>query len=431
MSRRVRLQTATRSGSSDPKRLEGLNLELGIYHRQAVPFTVEDLARTALVRILPRKRYRLAAQTDSRFQSFASNTTRIAYRQQGSTPAFLLFSGPGQNPHAAAMAAATWAEANWRPNAIQRKVRPGVVAVLVAPGNQLVPAGPVAGAVVPSAVWTVDSAAGKVEAAGNPPGSPSASELRHAARALMHGEPAPTLGELDLAERGVMQLRTVTMPRAVSGLIGIFLLYFAFRYGLGGLFSLMILPALLSGTRSPGALLAIATLAVNALLLLGILLGAGVALNFRNMALRVPGFSSASSARRNGTWGGYVAVMIGLAIALDVVIPAAERQSIVNAGPGQYTHVSATVSDDGSATSVVIGGDLTVDLSGWPSAEWSGVQFKTSNPSVLSLDAAPIGGGPPIARFTPHQVGVSRIDATSSDGRYTFQIRVDVGAASP
>jgi hypothetical protein len=44
-------------------------------------FTVEDLARTALVRILPRSRYRLAAQGDARFASFASNTTRIAYRQ--------------------------------------------------------------------------------------------------------------------------------------------------------------------------------------------------------------------------------------------------------------------------------------------------------------------------------------------------------------
>lgn len=397
-----------------------------------MPFTVEDLARTALVRILPRNRYRLAAQTDSRFQSFASNTARIAYRQQGSTPAFLLFSGPGQNPYAAAMAAATWAESNWRPNAIQRKVRPGVVVVLVAPGNQLTPAGPVAGAVVPSAVWTVDSAAGKIEAAGKPPGSPSRSELRRAARALLRGEPAPTLGELDLAERGVMQLRTVAMPRAMSGLIGIFLLYFAFRYGLGGLFSLMILPALLlDGAKGPGVLLSIAAVVVNALLLLGILLGAGITLNFRNMAFRVPGFSSAAPTARNLTWGGYVAVMIGLAVALDVVIPAAERQSIVNAGPGQYTHVSATVGDDGSATYVVIGGDLTVDLSGWPTSEWSGVQFKTSNPSVLSLDGAPTAGGPPIARFTPRQAGVSRIDATSSDGRYTFQLRVDVGAGPP
>ncbi len=45
--------------------------------RRALPFTVEDLALTALVRILPRSRYRLAAQNDARFQSFAGNTTRI------------------------------------------------------------------------------------------------------------------------------------------------------------------------------------------------------------------------------------------------------------------------------------------------------------------------------------------------------------------
>lgn len=85
-------------------------------------FTVEDFARAALIRFLPRSRYRLAAQSDSRFQSFASNTARIAYRQQGATPALLLFSGPGQDAGAAATAAAAWAEANWRPNAVQRKV---------------------------------------------------------------------------------------------------------------------------------------------------------------------------------------------------------------------------------------------------------------------------------------------------------------------
>ena len=32
-----------------------------------MPFDVEDLARASLVRILPRSRYRLAAQTDARF----------------------------------------------------------------------------------------------------------------------------------------------------------------------------------------------------------------------------------------------------------------------------------------------------------------------------------------------------------------------------
>src|SRR5690349_22415055 len=133
------------------------------YHRRALPFSVEDLALTALVRILPRSRYRLAAQTDSRFQAFAGNTTRIAYRQQGATPAFLLFSGPGQDARAAAAAAAVYAEATWRPNAIQRRVRPGVVVVHVAPAAQLAEAGPVVGTAVPSAIWTVDSDSGHVE----------------------------------------------------------------------------------------------------------------------------------------------------------------------------------------------------------------------------------------------------------------------------
>ncbi len=393
-----------------------------------MPFTVEDLARTSLVRILPRGRYRLAAQTDVRFQSFAGNTARIAYHQQGATPAFLLFSGPGQNPHAAAMAAATWAEANWRPNAIQRRVRPGVVVVHVAPGNQLTPAGPVAGAVVQSAIWTVDSATGKVEVVGKPPGSPAASEVKHAASNLMRGMPAPSLGELDLAEKGVMQLRTVAMPRAVGGLLGLFLVYFAIRYALMGLFSLLILPSFLgSGTRDVSTVYTVADLSVNILLLAGVVLGAGILFNVRNMAVRVPGFSSSSSTTRNLTWGGYIATMIALAVVLDGVITPAMQRTTASAGQGQFTHVTATASDDGGETFVITGGDLTVDLSGWPSTEWSGVLFKTSNPSVLSLETTPAPDARPVARFTAHQTGASRVEATSADGRYTFQLRVDVG----
>ncbi len=394
-----------------------------------MPFSAEDLARTALVRILPRSRYRLAAQTDARFQSFAANTTRIAYRQQGATPSFLLFSGPGQNPHSAAMAAASWAEQNWRPNAIQRKMRPGVVVVHVAPGNQLTPAGTVNGAAVPAAVWTVDSAAGKVETTGSPPGSPPRSEMKRAAATLMRGEPAPSLGELDLAERGVMQLRTVAMPRALSGLMGLFLLYFAFRYGMMGLFGLFVLPMFLSSgaARSSGTLPYVLGMAAEVLVLAGIVLGAGIVFNFRNMALRVPGFSSPVTATRNLTWGAYIAAMIGLAIAIDVVVPGVESKNNANPSPTQYAHVTATVADDGSESYVAVNGDLTVDLSGWPQSEWAGVQFKTSNPSVLSLDAAPAGGDKPIARFGAHEAGVSRIDATAGDGRYTFQLRVDVG----
>ena len=392
-----------------------------------MPFSVEDFARTSLVRILPRSRYRLAAQSDARFQSFANNTTRIAYRQQGATPAFLLFSGPGQNPHAAAMAAASWAEANWRPNAIQRRVRPGVVAVHVAPGNQLTPGGPVGGAIVPSAVWTVDSATGKVETTGSPPGSPSGSEMRRAADSLMRGAPAPSLGELDLAEKGVMQLRTATMPRAFGGLLGLALLYLAFRYGMAGLLGLFVLPELLSGNISGDRLVLALSFGADVLVLAGIVLGAALVFNFRNAAMRLPGFSSSSGSTRNLTWGGYVAVMVALVVVQEAVVPGLEHRNPVTAAQGAYTHVTVTAADDGSETYVDENGDLTVDLSGWPSNEWAGVTFKTSNPSVLSLDSTPAAGAAPTARYTAHQAGAARVDASSADGKYTFQIRVDVG----
>jgi hypothetical protein len=391
-------------------------------------FTVEDLARTALLRIVARNRFRLAAQSDSRFQSFAKNTARIAYRQQGGTPAFLLFSGPGQDPRAAAIAAAAWAEANWRPNAIQRSVRPGVVVVQVAAGPQLITAGPVAGATVPAAVWTVDSDTGRVEVSGSPPGSPSASDVKHAAAALAQGLPPPSLGELDLAERAVMQVRTRGMPRSVSGVVAVLLVIFALRYGIGGLFSLMILPNLLQGnvaTLPAGKLILLATLSVNVVMLAGIVLGLGIFFNIRNLAFRAPGFSSPTPRTRNLAWGGYAAIMIGLAVVLDGVLPAMERSSIAATNHGDYSHVSATTADDGGEAYVAVGGDLSVDLSGWPSSEWSGVQFKTSNPSVLTLDA-PATGGRPVVRFSAHQQGVSRVDASSSDGRYTFQLRVNV-----
>ncbi len=390
-------------------------------------FTPEDLARAALVRILPRSRYRLAAQNDGRFQSFASNTTRIAYRQQGGTPAFLLFAGPGQNPQSAAMAAATWAEANWRPNAIQRRVRPGVVVVHVAAGNQLTPAGPVAGTVVPAAVWTVDAATGKVETAGNPPGSPPASEIRRAAADLIRGVPAPSLGELDLAEKGVMQLRATRMPGAWGGAIGLILLLLAIRYGLGGLSSLLALTSYLgSGSARLTPMYAIG-LAINVVMLAGIALGAALILNFRNLALTMPGFSSPVALTRNLTWGGYIAAMVLLAVLLDGVIPGAVARSLVHNGQGAYSHVTATFADDGGETYVAAGGQLTVDLSQWPQTEWAGVTFKTSNPTVLSLDTKPEAGAAPVAMFGAHQEGAARVDATSADGSYSFQLRVDVG----
>jgi hypothetical protein len=398
-------------------------------------FSVEDLARTALVRILPRSRYRLAAPTDARFASFAGNTARIAYRQQGATPAFLIFSGPGQDPRGVATAAAAWAEANWRPNAIQRRVRPGVVVIQVAPAGELTTPGLVPSTAVPTAIWTVDSESGRADTAGQPPGSPSGGEVKRAGVALAQGLPAPSLGELDHAERELMQTRTVAMPQAVGGLAGILLVIFALRYGLGAFSSLFGLSSLLQSPQAAnafpgGPFVVYGGLLVNALILVGLAIGVGALFNIRNLAFRLPGFSSPVPRTRTMTWIGYAAVMLMLAVVVDGVIPGLERADIKNAPQGQYVHVTVTATDDGSESYVVAGGELTVDLSSWPSAEWAGVSFKTSNPSVLSLDQVPSAGAQPVAKFSARQVGAARVDAASADGRYTFQVRVTVFANS-
>jgi hypothetical protein len=118
--------------------------------------------------------------------------------------------------------------------------------------------------------------------------------------------------------------------------------------------------------------------------------------------------------------------MVALAVVLNGVIPTIERAGAQNAAQNGFAHVTVTATDDGSETFVWVSGDVTVDLSSWPSSEWTGVSFKTSNPSILSLGQIPQAGGPPLAVFTGVQVGVSRVDAASADGRYTFQVRVNV-----
>ena len=254
--------------------------------------------------------------------------------------------------------------------------------------------------------------------------------MRRAGAALAQGLPPPSMGELDYAEREVMQLRRVAMPQALGGIAGILLLLFALRYGLGALFSLFALSAILRSQNlndlSSGQLILYGSLLVNLLILVGIVIGVGVLFNIRNLAYRMPGFSSPVPATRNATWIGYAVVMVGLAVALDVALPAAAQRGNQNAAHEQYVHVTATTDEDGSETFVAVGGDLNVDLSAWPSSVWSGVQFKTSNPSVLTLDEPPSTGAPPIALFTARQTGASRVDATSADGRYTFQVRVTV-----
>jgi hypothetical protein len=240
------------------------------------------------------------------------------------------------------------------------------------------------------------------------------------------------LGQLDYAERAIMQTRTVAMPRGVGGIAGILLVIFAFRYGLGALGSLFTLAGVL---RSPqkgggvGQLVLYGDLLVNLLILVGLVVGLGVAFNIANLAVRLPGFSSPVQSTRTMTWVGYVAVMVVLALALDVAIPAAARSGLKNAGD-QYLHVAVTAADDGSETFVTTGGDLSVDLSSWPSSEWAGVQFKTSNPSILTLDQTAAAGASPLAVYTARQEGTARVDAASADGRYTFQVRVNVVSTS-
>jgi hypothetical protein len=243
------------------------------------------------------------------------------------------------------------------------------------------------------------------------------------------------LGELDHAEREIMQTRTVAMPQAIGGLAGILLVIFALRYGLGAFSSLFGLSSLVQSPQAvntfPGGAPALyGGLLANALILVGLGIGVGVLFNVRNLAFRLPGFSSPVPRTRTMTWVGYAAVMVLLGVVVDGVIPGLERADIKNAPQGQYTHVSATAADDGSDSYVVAGGDLTVDLSSWPAAEWAGMSFKTSNPSVLSLDQVPSAGAPAVAKFSARQVGAARVDAASADGRYTFQVRVTVFASS-
>jgi len=166
---------------------------------------------------------------------------------------------------------------------------------------------------------------------------------------------------------------------------------------------------------------------LSVVLLCGILFGAALLFNFRNLAYSAPGFSSPTTGVRNVAWGAYIAVMIGTAVIYDGVLPQVERQTAASTVKGDYTHVKASLSDDGGDVYVVSGGDVSIDLTGWPSSEWNGVDFKSSNPSVLSLDSAQTSK--PLAKFSAHQAGVARVNATSADGKYSFQLQVDVGSS--
>ena len=383
-----------------------------------MPFDAEDFARTALLRLIPRGRYRIAAPNDVRFASFAPECTRVAYRQQGAQPSFVLFMTAEQDPRPLATAAAEWAAANWRPNAVQKRVQPGVVAVQIGPGQHLAGSGAVLGTAVPAVVWTVDTDSGRVTANGGAPGAPSSGEMRNAAANLARGLAPPALGELDYAERNLMHPPSTGMPTVLTGGIAILLVLFAFRFGFSALLQALAYAGLLgSGQANP--VFALAGLVLNALLVAGIVFGVALLVNFGNFAMRAPGFSSSSPQTRTASWVAFGVVMALLVAGANFGLPRTLQSS-----PGN--HVSAVASDDGSQVQMAVGGDVRVDLRGWPSSEWSRVTFKTSNPSVLVVRSAPSGADIPVATFGAVAVGTSRIDAASHDGRFSFELRVTV-----
>jgi hypothetical protein len=180
-------------------------------------YSTDDLAIAALLKIVPGG-YRLIDGSDTRFAGVRERFTRLALRHVGSKPSLVGFCGPDQDAGVAAAAVAGWAAANLIPTAIQRRVTPGVVVIAVEPppGAQ---AGMVRGAPARTAIWTI--AGGRLHASGRPPGAPSPRLVRSALAALERGEPPPSIGQVDVAERQLMSGRRNRRTFTLGGGAGI------------------------------------------------------------------------------------------------------------------------------------------------------------------------------------------------------------------
>lgn len=205
----------------------------------ALPYSTDDLARAALLRIVPGG-YRLIDDNDPRFTGIRDRFVRLALKHLGGKPSLVGFVDPDVDASAAALALADWATRNLTPNAVQRRVQPGVLVVVVGAGPGTA-SGPVEGAAVPAAVWTVGPGA-RVEARGRPPGTPSPGLVRDVVARLERGEPAPGIGQVDYVERNLMYGRGGRARAA--GLSGTAIILII----LGVFFGLRFLPALLGPT---------------------------------------------------------------------------------------------------------------------------------------------------------------------------------------
>lgn len=204
------------------------------------PPAPDDYARAFLLRIVPTG-YRLIDEGDQRFAGIRQDFIRLAFKHIGPRPSLVGFCAPGTDIIAAATGLAEWAATNIQPTAVQPSVNPGVLVIAIDPPEPIEP-GRLPEADVPTAVWTVGS--GGARTRGRPPGAPSPKILKDVAGRLLRGEPAPTIGHIDVAERTLMSGRGRQRSFALSS--GAILLLLV-----GGYFALRYLPALLAPAR-PG-----------------------------------------------------------------------------------------------------------------------------------------------------------------------------------
>ena len=167
-------------------------------------YSADDLALAALLRIVPGG-YRLVDVSDGRFVGVRDRFVRLALRHLGPKPSLVGFCGPDQDPREAAAAAAGWAAQNLRPSAIQRRVQPGVLVIALDPPAG-VDSGRVAGLPVHASIWTVTG--DRARTPSRPPGAPAPRLLKQAVASMARGEPPPSIGTIDVAERALMSGRS-------------------------------------------------------------------------------------------------------------------------------------------------------------------------------------------------------------------------------
>lgn len=373
-----------------------------------VTIDVEELARSVLVRIIP-DGYRLTGRSDARFAGFSDQTQRIALRHLGPRPSLVAFCGPGQDAGLVARSAAEWMAANFRPNAIQRRVQPGVLVVAVGPPPQLPAAAELKDLPVDASIWTVDAGSGRLESRGRPPGSPSPGVVASAARDLAQGRPAPPIGALDVAERTLMNPRRRYRYAGPTGIVAVILVLLAFRYGVGFLYGLAVNPV-----TAIGELVVVAGLAGAALLFFDVW----------GLRSRLPGFSSRRRGVVAASWAAYAGTFGLLAIIFNLVLPILLPPAAAGCSVRDCT---VTAADSSAKVAMTRDAVLTVDLSDAPKAAWADMRIESSDPAILEkLAQGSRSGDPPSARFRALAPGSARIIAASASGGFTFEIIVDV-----